>query len=1066
MSYGQLDDFNLNVEGTHETCTNNGMIEMSVTNVTPGAEITYQLFLAPDYVNFIAETIASSFSGLSAGNYRVVATQSLNGEFNVQQADVIINNDIEVLDLSIEHFTMLECDNAATLVVTVLTGSPTLYEIISGPEIRPLQSSNEFSNLPSGTYMIRVFDECNDATTKAYTFALIGNDLSIGAPFLPVVYTSCAFAEISNLISSNNDNPIIYPLTIEYTVFSPAGAIAQTASQTITTGPDLSFQVLQTIDLFGAELFDIEIKITDSCGNIFDGEFQIDPNPKLNIQLESTECGGKYFGIEVINYLPPFNLTFTEPAEFNPLLFNIDYPGPYIEAPVWYGDLENPVPFGDYKVFIEDACGRTSSFEFELVKEPLEPIIAPLNNGCGSVFGRVVIQIPEDRQVASVVITSAPDEYTESMPSDVSAFISPDGYFLHSNLPVGDYEMLVTDNCGDTYELEITIPEFVLASLSATSNPNCNPTTGAVKLSTANGSLVTMQITAAPPTFTEPLPYDITFNINSNGILYMSDLPAGMYTFSGTDICGFNLEVTTEIYGYTSNSNGFSLNRKCGAFDISIYDTDESIKGKTFWLQKFFADTNTWGHPYTEASYVEGSIPNATNAMQLMNFNSVLNIFLIGDFRIIKVFESYNNGNANANCIDIYTEFTISSELIVSGVYNLDCTNGSGPSDVVIDVIGVQPFNFKITSPIVMDNGESNVFSGLASGLYNFEVTDNCGNIKNISVEVGTLLSLARANQPQSMLECRDDGVQFAIFSLVDQTPQVLGNQNPNNYNVTYHLTQNDANTGANPLPDGYTNVSNPQTIYVRVEHKTIKLCYATTSFTVFIGVSPILSATQPVFICQGLSKTLTADAGFSAYEWSTGETTQSIVVQEPGTYTVTVKNVYQDFSCDTSKDFIVTGSSRAIIENINASDWSSNNNSITVLVSGTGDYVYSLDNEIFQTSNTFTDLEPGIYTVYVKDANGCGTVEDVIVLLNYPKYFTPNGDGYNETWQVQFSNYEPDLQVDIFDRFGKFIIRLKGGEAGWDGTYNGQELPSTDYWFVVKRQEGEIYRGHFSLKR
>ena len=79
---------------------------------------------------------------------------------------------------------------------------------------------------------------------------------------------------------------------------------------------------------------------------------------------------------------------------------------------------------------------------------------------------------------------------------------------------------------------------------------------------------------------------------------------------------------------------------------------------------------------------------------------------------------------------------------------------------------------------------------------------------------------------------------------------------------------------------------------------------------------------------------------------------------------------------------------------------------------------------------------------------------------------FTPNGDGYNDTWQIKFSNAEPKLNVDIFDRYGKFIIRLKGGEVGWDGTYNGHELFSTDYWFVVTREDGKVYRGHFSLKR
>ncbi len=82
-----------------------------------------------------------------------------------------------------------------------------------------------------------------------------------------------------------------------------------------------------------------------------------------------------------------------------------------------------------------------------------------------------------------------------------------------------------------------------------------------------------------------------------------------------------------------------------------------------------------------------------------------------------------------------------------------------------------------------------------------------------------------------------------------------------------------------------------------------------------------------------------------------------------------------------------------------------------------------------------------------------------------YPKYFTPNGDGFNDTWKIKFSDIEEDLTVKIFDRYGKLIIELKNN-SGWNGTFNGHELPASDYWFVVTRANGKEYRGHFSLKR
>jgi gliding motility-associated-like protein len=1041
------------------------MLEMNVSNTTPGSEIRYKLYLAPDFVSHIAETMAPSFVTLQAGVYRVRATQTLGFQFNIEEVDVEIEDLVEKLDFELSDSAALDCNETATLTVTVLAGNPTFYEIISGPVTRPLQASNQFTNLSSGTYTVRVFDDCNDALTKAYTFAIGNNNFSIGAPSFPEVASSCSSTTIVNKISSNTAAPIVYPLTVNYTVFAPDGSVAQSISQIITTGDPISFELSQNIPLFGNQLFLVNIEVSDNCSNVFSGQFEIDPSPKLIMLEETAECGELFFSIAVSNFSPPFSLNIMGPSGFNPALFNINYPGPFLTSPVLFGSEDNTVPFGDYTAAVQDACGRIKQLEFSFIKKPLQPSVVASNNGCGSAFGTVRITIPDDRFIVAINLTEAPMAYTNPLPQNMMSFVNANGVFIHPSLPVGEYTFFITDSCGDSYTVAVIVPAFVLGQLAATTRPDCNPTTGAVRLSTSNGIIVTMKIIAAPQNTGFVLPYDVSANINSNGVFFMGDLPAGMYTFEARDNCGFNLQISVEIFGYTRTSDGFEINRKCGSFDITMGDTDASITGKRFWLQKYYPETSTWGHPYTDVSYLEGTIPNTTTASELINNATVLNIFLIGDFRVIKVFDSYDNGNQNAQCSDLYVEFSIAPELAILGAYNLSCDDGIGPNNVVIDVEGVAPFNFTMTEPVVLDNGTNNTFVNLTNGSYNFKVTDDCGNIKNVPVEIGTLLPLVRAIAPQSMLVCRTDGVPFGIFPLVNQTPQILGNQSPNTYNVTYHLTQFDANNGLNPLPDGYTNISNPQTIYARVEHKTLPLCYATTSFPIFTGVTPQLSPALPIFLCVGFSKTLTAEAGFAMYLWSTGETTQSITIQTAGTYSVTVSNVYQDLTCDATKDFVVTSSSEAVIQTIDISDWTEQNK-VVISVNGSGTYLYSLDNLNFQSSNTFYNLPAGEYTVYVKDDNGCGTANQDFVLLNYPKFFTPNGDGYNDTWHVQFSKFEPNLSVDIFDRYGKLVKRLNSGDAGWDGTLNGFELPSTDYWFVITRQDGRVYKGHFSLKR
>ena len=143
-------------------------------------------------------------------------------------------------------------------------------------------------------------------------------------------------------------------------------------------------------------------------------------------------------------------------------------------------------------------------------------------------------------------------------------------------------------------------------------------------------------------------------------------------------------------------------------------------------------------------------------------------------------------------------------------------------------------------------------------------------------------------------------------------------------------------------------------------------------------------------------------------------------------------------------------------------------NNSITVIPYNE-DYVYSLNGITYQASNYFDNLSEGEYFVYVKDKNDtCQPVTETTFLLAYPKFFSPNGDGYNDKWKIKFSNYQELLNVEIYDRYGQLITFFEKDSPGWDGTLNGKALPATDYWFKLIRVSDKktISRGHFTLMR
>ena len=221
----------------------------------------------------------------------------------------------------------------------------------------------------------------------------------------------------------------------------------------------------------------------------------------------------------------------------------------------------------------------------------------------------------------------------------------------------------------------------------------------------------------------------------------------------------------------------------------------------------------------------------------------------------------------------------------------------------------------------------------------------------------------------------------------------------------------------------------------------------------------------ETLFLCDNTSKFIQVDNIFSSYLWddTPASITNSIKITSARNYTVKVTDVN---GCKAEKKFIVLPSSDAKITNVEISDFNGNNNSVKIIFTGAGDYEFSIDGQNFQSSPEFNNLISGYYTVYMNDKNGCLPDKKEFFVLDYPKYFTPNNDGINDFWKVNYLQFQPDAIITIFNQFGKIVYNSKGKTAGWDGKYNSQPLPSTDYWFVLTLDGGRIIKGHFALKR
>ena len=261
-----------------------------------------------------------------------------------------------------------------------------------------------------------------------------------------------------------------------------------------------------------------------------------------------------------------------------------------------------------------------------------------------------------------------------------------------------------------------------------------------------------------------------------------------------------------------------------------------------------------------------------------------------------------------------------------------------------------------------------------------------------------------------------------------------------------------------------YTMSNTNNTVYVRV--MTIDGCYKVVQLKINFIDSPIIHMENEYPLCVNKSVIISAGQGYNSYLWSTGQTSEHITITQPGNYWVTVtENHAAGLVCSSTKDFNIFLSNFATITSISTLDWTDNENVITANVTGIGIYEYSLDGMHFQDSNTFTNLTVGVYNIFVRDKNGCGVVGEDVFLLNYPRFFTPNNDGINDNWKVKFSEYEPGIKIEIYDRQGK-LLKLLDSSNSWDGIYNGSLLPSDDYWFVVHRVNGKTHKGHFTMKR
>lgn len=346
---------------------------------------------------------------------------------------------------------------------------------------------------------------------------------------------------------------------------------------------------------------------------------------------------------------------------------------------------------------------------------------------------------------------------------------------------------------------------------------------------------------------------------------------------------------------------------------------------------------------------------------------------------------------------------------------------------------------------------------------YATQIVNGCESSVRSAVTISITTTLNAI--PFSVNLCDDSNAGFLNLDLNNFNSNFIGTTS--GYTFTYYNSLIGAENQLQNeiINSNYTQNVGTNIVYVRIDSNTGCSQIVALQITLFPKPKIIIEDVLP--LCERNSIIVHAGIGFDSYLWSTGETSEFININQVGNFSVTVSKINGNTTCFATKNFVVFASNFATITNIEIQDWTENENTISIFLSNNsiGDYEYSLDNINFQSSPIFTNLAVGIYTVYVKDKNTCGTIKETVFIISYPKFFTPNGDGVNDTWQIYFSQFEKNLKTAIYDRSGK-LVKVITNNVGWDGLYNGNMMPADDYWFVVTRQNGEEHKGHFSLKR
>jgi gliding motility-associated-like protein len=551
-------------------------------------------------------------------------------------------------------------------------------------------------------------------------------------------------------------------------------------------------------------------------------------------------------------------------------------------------------------------------------------------------------------------------------------------------------------------------------------------------------------------------------------VVTVFETPNPPTTISNYTICDSNITGTDtdgiETFNLNSKNSEILNGQSSNNFTIT-YFTDAALSKPVLTPNNF---QNTSNPQTIYAKIVNNNNPNCINSTSF-----IIEVFQLPTITNYFQFKQCDEDGTN----DSFTDFNLTeaNTYLTNNNSALTVTYYLNTTDAELGNNSINPYPFS-------NQTQSTVYARIENenGCYRTAQVDLL--VSSTHFPTGYLKTVSTCD-----LDAINDGI--STFILKDNDAAII-NQFPSGQNLTvsYYRNLNDVQLEQNKIDKNnpYANeIPENQTIYVRVESEDNGACF---------GLGPHLQLTvhkRPEFeldstaiYCQNLNPINVSTynpKGNYTYQWTDENnniisSSSDATISSEGKYTVIATS--SSYECKSFPHSIQVNPS--IIAAISQNDIQivddSENNSITINTNnlGIGDYEFALDDSFgnYQDEPVFTNVAPGIHTIYIQDKKGCGIAQIDVSIIGYPKFFTPNNDGVNDTWKILGvnGNFYANSKIFIFDRFGKLITQIDPKGEGWNGVFNGQYLPASDYWFSVelidKNGNIKIRKGHFSLIR